>query len=242
MQVLFVGTGNAFAAGGRNAMAILLRAHDFGVLLDCGPTTLTALKKLGRDPGLVDAIFLSHHHGDHLAGVPFLVLHEIYESERKSSLAVLGPQGTASLAPELMEKLYPGHAPPSFPLRYCNLEPGTPWEEGPFRVTPFEVDHYRHGTALGFRVEALGRSIVYSGDTGFIDALLTESRDVDLFICECSSYEEPLPRHVSHREISENRSRIGAKRTLLVHPNEEVLEHQDKLAFELARDGMEVFL
>ncbi len=89
-------------------MAILLLADGLGVLLDCGPTTLVALKKLGLSPSDIDVILLSHHHGDHFAGVPFLVLHECYQGSRTKPLVVYGPDGTREKLTQGLESLFQG--------------------------------------------------------------------------------------------------------------------------------------
>ena len=94
-EVLFVGTGDAFNSGGRRNSAILVREQGRTLLLDCGPTTLAGLSELGIDPLEIDAIALSHFHGDHIAGVPFLLLDYQYQHPRDRPLSILGPPGVA---------------------------------------------------------------------------------------------------------------------------------------------------
>ena len=241
MRVTFLGTGNAFASGGRNAMAILLRGDDLGVLLDCGPTTLVALKKLGLSPADVDVILLSHHHGDHFGGVPFLALHECYQGSRKKALRVLGPEGTGTKVAELVSLFFPG-IEASFPLEYRDLASDEPFTLGALRAMPFEVDHYSRGIAFGYRVELSGKTVVFSGDTAWTEELARQSSDADLFVCECLSFDTPIDKHMSHRDLEDNRARLTAKRTLLVHAGDDVLAHEPELVFELAHDGMEVHL
>ena len=81
-EVVFVGTGDAFGSGGRRNSAILVRDGCGSLLLDCGPTTLGGLKSLGIDPREIDAIAISHFHGDHAAGVPFLLIDYQFENRR----------------------------------------------------------------------------------------------------------------------------------------------------------------
>jgi ribonuclease BN (tRNA processing enzyme) len=242
MELLFLGTGNAFASGGRNAMAILLRIAHSGVLLDCGPTTLVALKKAALAPADVDFVLLSHLHGDHYAGVPFLLCHERYEGKRSKPLTVFGPRGTASAIESAASLFFPGIAPYPFPFETTELEPGEERREDEIRFRPFEVDHFSRGVAFGYRLEVRGKTLVFSGDTAWTEALERETRGADLFICECSSFETPLPLHISHRDLVAHRNRIGARRILLVHPGEDVLAREKELAFELASEGMRVTL
>jgi ribonuclease BN (tRNA processing enzyme) len=76
MQVKFIGSGDAFGNGGRFQACILLRApgHADDVLLDCGASSLVALKQQRHDPAKIGLVLVSHLHGDHFGGVPFLVL------------------------------------------------------------------------------------------------------------------------------------------------------------------------
>ena len=73
-EVVFIGTSDAFGAGGRRQSAILARAPGGGVLLDCGTTTSTGLCELGISRDEIDAIVISHFHGDHYGGIPILLL------------------------------------------------------------------------------------------------------------------------------------------------------------------------
>ena len=77
-EVQFVGTGDAFGSGGRRQSAILVRVHGHTLLLDCGATTVVGLKELGIDPREIDAVAITHFHGDHVAGLPFLLLDYVF--------------------------------------------------------------------------------------------------------------------------------------------------------------------
>ncbi len=242
MEVVFLGTGNAFASGGRNAMAILLRSDGFGVLLDCGPTTLVALKRASLSPSDVDLVLLSHHHGDHFAGVPFLLCHERYVGRRAKPFRVCGPQGTVSILEKATSLFFPGIEPAPFPIEYRDLTPEEEQSEERLSFRPFRVDHFPKGVAFGYRVEMGGKTVVYSGDTAWTDVLARESEGADLFVCECSSLAPTTEKHTSHDELLENRGGITARRTLLVHAGDDVIAGERELAFELARDGMRVTL
>lgn len=109
MQIHFVGSGDASGNGGPFQTCIRLQAAAYTVLVDCGATSLTAMKAQHLDLGEVEAVVLSHLHGDHSGGLPFLILDGQF-TRRSKPLTVLGPAGTRDRLHPAMETLYPGSA------------------------------------------------------------------------------------------------------------------------------------
>jgi ribonuclease BN (tRNA processing enzyme) len=87
-----------------------------------------------------------------------------------------------------------------------------------------------------------GRVIVFSGDTSWVDELALQSEDADLFLCECSSLEPETEFHMSHRDLQTRRDRLAAKRIILIHADEQVIERRSELVYELGDDGQEIEL
>lgn len=215
-----------------------------GVLLDCGPGSLPMMKRLGYSPSGVDVVLISHLHGDHFAGVPFLLLEFQYLSPRTQPLTIAGPPGTANKVKQLTKLLFPGldPKPHTYDLRLLELESGQTEAFGPTQVTPFRVRHFPDGTAYGFRLHMDGRTLVYSGDTGWTNALARHSEGADLLICECSTFAEKTDYHMSHRELVQHHEQIRARRVMLIHAGDDVLARRWELMFDLAEEGQEVFL
>src|SRR5579872_5689244 len=109
LTVTFAGSGDAFGSGDRFQACIHLRpeANHAPLLLDCGATSLTALRHAGLDPGEIGTVFVSHLHGDHFGGLPFLILDGQF-SRRDKPLTVAGPPGTADRLWQAMETSFPG--------------------------------------------------------------------------------------------------------------------------------------
>src|SRR5437870_12082278 len=120
VRVTVLGSGDAFGSGGRLHSAYLVETPRHTCLLAGGPTILQSLKRSGRDPGAVDFVLLSHLHGDHFGGLPFLFMEYRFEEPRSRPLAVYGPPGTERRVRGLFAALYERIAaePPPFPLRY----------------------------------------------------------------------------------------------------------------------------
>src|SRR6266571_4630932 len=107
MRVRFAGSGDAFGSGGRWQTCIHLSHPDQVMLADCGATSLAALKAQGLDPGAISAVAITHLHGDHFGGLPFLILDGQF-SRRTAPLLIAGPPGTAARLTQAMETLFPG--------------------------------------------------------------------------------------------------------------------------------------
>src|SRR3989454_12496915 len=125
-RVTVLGSGDAFGSGGRLHSAYLVETPRQTFLLDCGPSILQALKRSGRDPGAVDFVLLSHLHGDHFGGVPFLFMEYRYEEPRSRPLAGYGPPGVERRVRNLYAAFYEHIAaePLPFPVRYEELAAG----------------------------------------------------------------------------------------------------------------------
>jgi ribonuclease BN (tRNA processing enzyme) len=244
VEVLFLGTGNAFGSGGRNPISILVQSEELGVLLDCGPSTLRMMKQLERSPAVIDLVFISHHHGDHFSGLPFLFLEFQSQRRRERPLTVIGPPGTREKIEQASSLLFPGLESKrrEFELNYREMGAGETVRRSSMEATAFRVRHFPRGVAFGYRLRLGGRTIVYSGDTEWTDELAYQTQGADLFICECSTFEEKIDYHMSYRELEDHRDEIGARRTLLLHAGDDVLSRRSQLGFELADDGQEVRL
>ncbi len=241
VRVVFLGTGDAFSGRGRLAASCLVRTPETSFLLDCGPSILASLKRDRIPSGPIDAVFLSHLHGDHYAGLPFLCLEYTHVEPRARPLLIAGPPGTQDKVISLLELMYPGSRESlPFELNFVEMQPKERKEIGPIVIHPFQVPHQQQELSLGLIVEIGGRKIVYSGDTGWTEDLIARSQHADLLICECSFYETRIPTHMDYPRLRENRARFGAKRIILTHLGQEVLEHLAEIDMELASDGLTV--
>ena len=189
MHLQFVGCGDAFGSGGRFNTCFHLVGNEINALIDCGATSLVALNKLAIDRNDIDIIFISHFHADHIGGLPFFILEANYVLKRERPLTIAGPPGLKSRYPELMEAAFPGTNESAIALPAdaagTGDRPAQP-RSAPCKVTPFHVMHDdRAGPCLGFRFEAEGKIIGFSGDTEWTDALIEighRSRPVHLRI------------------------------------------------------------
>ena len=243
VRVAFLGSGDAFSAAGRHQAGYLVQNGTTSVLLDIGSSTLGSMKQHGLDPSTIDLVLISHLHGDHFSGLPFLFLQYIYEQRRQRPLRIAGPPGTEERVWALFRALYRDLAsePLPFAVHFTEMAPGAPVTFDGLHVDPFRVPHQEKDISLAMRVSLDGRTILYSGDTGWTEALIEHS-DTDLFICECSFFDTRVAIHMDYPRLAENRSRFGATRMILTHLGREVHARRSEVEIEMASDGLTVEL
>jgi ribonuclease BN (tRNA processing enzyme) len=199
------------------------------------------MKRVGIEPASIGSVLLSHLHGDHFAGVPFLILDGQF-SRREAPLHVIGPPGTRERVTAAMEVLFPGSsgAVRRFTTELVELAPGARAAIGPVTVTGFPVEHASGAPAYALRVEWAGRQVAYSGDTAWCEGLVDAAQGADLFVCEAYTFERRVRHHLDHATLARNLDRIHARRVILTHLGPEMLAHRHEAVAECADDGLTV--
>ncbi|MDO9563144.1 MAG: MBL fold metallo-hydrolase [Bradyrhizobium sp.] len=244
MQLRFVGCGDALGSGGRNNTCFHVTGDHVNFLIDCGATSLPALKRLGIAREAIDLILITHFHGDHFGGLPFLLLDAQF-TRRSRPLAIAGPQGIETRLAQLMEALFEhsSKTQPKFELSIVALKPGERCSFGAVDVTPYPVVHGESGGPfLAYRVEAEGRVIAYSADTEWTETLIPLGRDADLLIAEAYYYDKVVKNHLSLTTLEAHLPEIHPKRLVLTHMSDDMLGRLDTLSYTAASDGMVVEL
>ncbi len=239
VSLTFLGSGDAFGSGGRFQTCLLIDAFGHRFLLDCGASSLVAMKQRGLDPSSIEAIFVTHLHGDHFGGIPFVLLDAQF-SRRDAPLLIIGPPGIEHRVHEAMEVLFPGSSRTQqrFLIDFTELSPLTAIRVGPLRVIAYPVEHFCGAPPYSLRLECNGRTIAYSGDTEWTDQLLEVARDADLFVCEAYFFEKQVRFHLDYRTLARQRDALKCKRLVLTHMSADMLAHVRDAAVECAEDGL----
>ena len=171
VRITCLGSGDAFSSGGRRMSGYFIETPQSALLLDCGPTVLEAINNLRLSTASLDTVFLSHLHGDHFGGMPFLFLHCLYIEPRANPLRIVGSPGTESRVRSLFELTYTDTAAEGLPfdLSFIDAISGVEIESKDIRITPFPVPHQASPQSLGCEIIVDGQKIVYSGDSGWTD-------------------------------------------------------------------------
>lgn len=240
IAIRVLGCGDAFSSGGRLQTGFWLEWEAGRILMDCGATALAGIQRAGLDPLAIDGILLSHLHGDHFGGVPFLLLQQHYVAKRTRPLSIAGPEGTKARVRQALAVFFPGSEAIRwrFPLTFEEVVPQTLRNLFGLRVEPFLMVHPSGAPSLGYRLGIGGRTIAFSGDTEWTESLQHLARNADLLICECYAAEPGVRYHLDYATLARRRGDLGCKRLLLTHLGEAALAARAHFEAEVAEDGM----
>ncbi len=184
VKVTFIGSGDAFGAGGRFNTCILVDAPDQRIAIDFGASSLVALNQLDIDHASIDAVVLTHLHGDHCGGLPFMLMDGMLGAKRTKPLTIVGPEGTEAHLGGVCEALFPGmHVmSPKFHLTYAEMPVMKKTEFNGFAVTSYPAMHTGTTNPTSIRVEVGGKVVSYTGDSEWTRHMPDLARDADLFV------------------------------------------------------------
>jgi ribonuclease BN (tRNA processing enzyme) len=239
VSVTFLGTGNAFAAGGRAHSAILVSHEGGALLLDCGAASLPAITR-AVDPGLIDAIAVTHLHADHFGGIPSL-LDEQKWNGRARPIAIGGPPSLRRRLDQVAAGFGMDFRELPYDLTVVVLG-SVPTSLAGAQVTAVPVRHSPDAEPHGLRVRVGDKVLAYSGDATWSPALAELADGADLFISECTWYDTRDPVHLNAIDLSTHGADLRARRIVLTHLGAEALARRAELPYEIADDGMVITL
>ena len=244
ITVRFAGSGDSFGSGGRFQTCIVVDGPRSRFAIDFGASSLIALAQQGVEPNSIDAILLTHLHGDHAGGVPFLLVDAMLAARRTRPLTIAGPRDLRPRLDAIREALFPGSEvmTPKFPIDWIEMEPGRPHQVLDLVVTPERARHTRETNPTALRVQVGDKVVSYTGDTEWTDEVAKAARGADLLIAESYFFEKPVRWHLNYPDITAHAGRVGARRLILTHMSREMLAHADRVPEECAYDGLVVTL
>ena len=247
-QVTFLGTADAFNTGGRANSCYWVDDALGSYVIDFGPTALMRSQQYEKNLYELDAILVTHLHGDHIGGLPMLFLHLNYDLKRTKPLVIAGPPSTAAFIETLWYSTYPSTVERelTFEIQFVSWVHGQWIEVCNRKVLSEPAIHDAAAEPHSLRIEGPDYAIAVSGDTGWHMALMTLSDNADLFICEATNSEAGYWGHLSVEEHAEHRDLLTPKSLVLSHLSMSALNAAEAQAVKnrwiVASDGLVIGL
>lgn len=211
MNLTVVGHWGGFPKTNEASSGYLLEKEGTHLLLDCGSAVLSTLQSYIQ-PKDLDAVILSHYHPDHIADIGVLqhaLLIESYMSENIKILPIYGHEKDSAAFSS---------------LTYKNITTGLGYHEreplhiGPFTIRFLETKH--PAPCYAMRIEAGGKSLVYTADTSYFEDLVAFSKDADILLCESNFYkgmDSAAAGHMTSEQAGTLASLARVKKLILTH-------------------------
>jgi ribonuclease BN (tRNA processing enzyme) len=254
VRVTVVGSADAFNSAGRSHSAYLVEGQGAGpIMVDFGATLLMRARQAGIAPERLAGIAITHLHGDHIGGLPFLIIDGLYNARRTEPLEIVGPIGTRARLNELLEVTYGKAALLDwFPHTLVEIPAGGAAQIGQVRIEGFQAEHMDPpDQPLCLRItDTEGTAVAFSGDTELCEGLFAASEGAELLIAECTTLAPPAGRHSTWEGWCQAFGRVRSPRLMLTHLGADVRGAIPRLlaeapatpALSFAEDGMVVEL
>lgn len=222
MKLTFIGAGEAFDPDSVNISMVLESGAK--VLLDCGYNVPQKLWQMFPDSEYLDAVFISHFHSDHVAGLPMLIM-KMRQDRRKRSLTIIGPKGFEADFRKLYELNYKGFIDiTGFPLNFIEAKGGDAMDLGDIRLSFADASHLENTPyfvpTLALRADSGGSSMCYSSDTVYTTRIVELARGCDMLVHDSympadSEYHKRMPAHGSPKAAGRVAKEANARRLAL---------------------------
>jgi ribonuclease Z len=248
VQVTFMGTGAAFATRHRTNIALLVQEDDTHFVVECGPAILHQLDRAGLAAPQVNYLFISHHHGDHILGLPMFLLMYAMSGRQPGPLTIIGNENTLRAGRELTRIVYPETNERLGGVTWASLPPDRAASlelEPSLALSTLPTPHSPNAPVLALRLELRrsGRSLVYTGDTSYNEKIASFAAGCDLLVHESNFSQTLQPEivagdygHSTARQAGRTAALAGCRTLALVHTSPAYAGQEGQLYAEAAQE------
>jgi ribonuclease Z len=214
-ELILLGSAGALPDKARESAYMVLRSEESSILIDCGGSPLQRLQRAGIDLKNLDSLIVTHHHPDHIYGVPALLLGLWLLGREK--FQIFGPKRSVSALASIMDALEWQDWPCTMPVAFNEVEMDEGYtiiETEYFHITSSPVVHLLPTIAIRITSKATGKSIVYSSDTEPCESLVRLGMGADVLIHESTG---DYRGHSTASQAGEVAKLCGAKKLVLIH-------------------------
>lgn len=222
-KLTLLGSGAALSDPSRENMYLVVQGEHAAVLVDCAGSPIQRLHKARVPLDAIDNVILTHHHPDHLYGLPIFMM-DLWLAGRKKILHLYGLPETIRAARALLDAFDWGewHQHGFFPTEFHTVDIpkngiGSVFDTADFKITATRTVHFVPTIALKFDSPSTRKSLVYSSDAEVDHGVVELAKGADILLHEATSVTKKTPGHSSAREAGTQASRAGVKELVLVH-------------------------
>lgn len=219
MKLTILGSGTCVPYINRGSSGYAIETSGSKLLFDCGSGSTWKLARADINYLEIDHVFFSHLHPDHTGDmISFLFATKYaywspYGDKREKPLSLWGGEGFEEFFSTLKRAFNEWIVPDG--LTVTELKPGS-LDIGDFTITAVKTPHIE--SSLAYRIDAEGKSIVYSGDTDYSESLIQLSDNADLLIIECALPDEhKWNGHLTPSDVIKIVNACSAKKIVVTH-------------------------
>lgn len=223
MKLTILGSGTYQPELERHSAAYLIQTNRQKICFDFGRGAVDQLLKIGVHVNQIDAVFISHWHGDHINDLIALLQVTISPPAdhglwpvRQKPLKIFGPKGTLTKIKTIVDVMHEN--PELRNLEIKELAAGESIEIDNFKVLSFLAKHNLDIQAFCYRLESDNKVFAYSGDTVESDRLAKAISNADLAVIEAAWPDKVNPKtHLTGTRAGKFAAESNVKNLVLTH-------------------------